>query len=116
MKPFSVSGLAMILVTMVLGAAGLGDIGDHFPPSDDQWKGADSAMFLAHAAKIAAEAGARAVHVDVTLICERPKIGPHKAAMKSRVAEILELDPRRVNIKATTTEKMGYTAPTTPDA
>lgn len=93
----------------LLGAAGLGDIGDHFPPSDDQWKGADSAMFLAHAAKIAAEAGARAVHVDVTLICERPKIGPHKAAMKSRVAEILDLDPRRVNIKATTTEKLGFT-------
>ncbi|WP_273147056.1 bifunctional 2-C-methyl-D-erythritol 4-phosphate cytidylyltransferase/2-C-methyl-D-erythritol 2,4-cyclodiphosphate synthase [Oceanicaulis alexandrii] len=93
----------------LLGAAGLGDIGDHFPPSDDQWKGADSAMFLAHAAKTAAEAGARAVHVDVTLICERPKIGPHKAAMKSRVAEILELDPRRVNIKATTTEKLGFT-------
>ncbi len=93
----------------LLGAAGLGDIGDHFPPSDDQWKGADSAMFLAHAVKIAAEAGARAVHVDVTLICERPKIGPHKAAMKSRVAEILDLDPRRVNIKATTTEKLGFT-------
>lgn len=93
----------------LLGAAGLGDIGDHFPPSDDQWKGADSSTFLAHAAKIAAEAGARAVHVDVTLICERPKIGPHKAAMKSRVAEILSLDPRRVNIKATTTEKLGFT-------
>lgn len=93
----------------LLGAAGLGDIGDHFPPSDDQWKGADSAMFLAHAAQIAAEAGARAVHVDVTLICERPKIGPYKAAMKSRVAEILSLDPRRVNIKATTTEKLGFT-------
>jgi 2-C-methyl-D-erythritol 4-phosphate cytidylyltransferase/2-C-methyl-D-erythritol 2,4-cyclodiphosphate synthase len=93
----------------LLGAAGLGDIGDHFPPSDDQWKGADSAMFLAHAVKIAAEAGARPVHVDVTLICERPKIGPHKTAMKSRVAEILDLDPRRVNIKATTTEKLGFT-------
>ncbi|WP_430432180.1 bifunctional 2-C-methyl-D-erythritol 4-phosphate cytidylyltransferase/2-C-methyl-D-erythritol 2,4-cyclodiphosphate synthase [Oceanicaulis sp.] len=93
----------------LLGAAGLGDIGDHFPPSDDQWKGADSSMFLTHAAQIAAEAGARAVHVDVTLICERPKIGPHKAAMKSRVAEILDLDPRRVNIKATTTEKLGFT-------
>lgn len=93
----------------LLGAAGLGDIGDHFPPSDDQWKDADSAMFLTHAAKIAAEAGVRAVHVDVTLICERPKIGPHKAAMKSRVAEILKLDPQRVNIKATTTEKLGFT-------
>lgn len=93
----------------LLGAAGLGDIGDHFPPSDDQWKGADSAMFLKHAAKIAREAGVRPVHVDVTLICERPKIGPHKTSMKHRVAEILELDPRRVNIKATTTEKLGFT-------
>jgi 2-C-methyl-D-erythritol 4-phosphate cytidylyltransferase/2-C-methyl-D-erythritol 2,4-cyclodiphosphate synthase len=93
----------------LLGAAGLGDIGDHFPPSDHQWKGADSAMFLAHAVKIAAEAGARAVHVDVTLICERPKIGPYKAAMTSRVAQILNLDPKRVNIKATTTEKLGFT-------
>lgn len=93
----------------LLGAAGLGDIGDHFPPSDDQWKGADSAMFLAHAVKIAAQAGVRPVHVDVTLICERPKIGPHKAAMKARVAEIMGLDPKRVNIKATTTEKLGFT-------
>lgn len=93
----------------LLGAAGLGDIGDHFPPSDDQWKGADSAMFLQHALKIAAEAGVRPVHVDVTLICERPKIGPHKMAMKTRVADILGLDPRRVNIKATTTEKLGFT-------
>lgn len=93
----------------LLGAAGLGDIGDHFPPSDNQWKGADSAMFLDHAVKIAAEAGIRAVHVDVTLICERPKIGPHKAAMKARVAEIMGLEPRRVNIKATTTEKLGFT-------
>lgn len=93
----------------LLGAAGLGDIGDHFPPSDDQWKGADSALFLQHAAKIAAEAGVRPVHVDVTLICERPKIGPHKSTMKHRVAEILGLDPQRVNIKATTTEKLGFT-------
>ena len=93
----------------LLGAAGLGDIGDHFPPSDDRWKGADSAMFLEHAMKIAAEAGVRPIHVDVTLICERPKIGPHKSAMKHRVAEIMGLDPRRVNIKATTTEKLGFT-------
>ena len=93
----------------LLGAAGLGDIGAHFPPSDDQWKGADSAQFLQHARTIAAEAGARPVHCDVTLVCETPKIGPHKPAMKARVAEILRLDPRRVNIKATTTEKLGFT-------
>jgi len=93
----------------VLGAAGLGDIGDHFPPSDDQWKGADSAMFLTHALKLAKAEGVTPVHVDVTLICEKPKIGPHKAAMKARVADLLELDARRVNIKATTTEKLGFT-------
>ncbi len=93
----------------LLGAAGLGDIGEHFPPTDDRWAGADSAIFLQHAVQIAAEAGARPVHCDVTLICERPKIGPHKAAMKARVAEILGLSPARVNIKATTTEKLGFT-------
>ncbi len=93
----------------LLGAAGLGDIGEHFPPTDEQWRGADSVMFLEHALKIAGEAGATPVHCDVTLICERPKIGPHKAAMKARVADILRLPPQRVNIKATTTEKLGFT-------
>jgi len=93
----------------LLGAAGLGDIGDHFPPSDDRWKGADSVQFLDHALMIAAEAGARPIHCDVTLICERPKIGPHKTAMKARVAQVLGLEPARVNIKATTTEKLGFT-------
>ncbi|MGX6647743.1 bifunctional 2-C-methyl-D-erythritol 4-phosphate cytidylyltransferase/2-C-methyl-D-erythritol 2,4-cyclodiphosphate synthase [Maricaulaceae bacterium MS644] len=93
----------------LLGAAGLGDIGDHFPPTDERWRGADSAMFLRHAVGIAAEAGASPVHCDVTLICERPKIGPHKAAMKARVAELLQLAPARVNIKATTTEQLGFT-------
>ncbi|XBQ15773.1 MAG: bifunctional 2-C-methyl-D-erythritol 4-phosphate cytidylyltransferase/2-C-methyl-D-erythritol 2,4-cyclodiphosphate synthase [Oceanicaulis sp.] len=92
----------------LLGAAGLGDIGEHFPPTDDRWKGADSAMFLQHAVKIAAEAHAFPVHCDVTLICEKPKIGPHKTAMKVRVAALLGLDSRRVNIKATTTEKLGF--------
>jgi len=93
----------------VLGAAGLGDIGDHFPPSDPQWKGADSAMFLRHALGLAQQAGVTPVHADITLICEHPKIGPHKAAMKARVAHLLDLDPARVNIKATTTEKLGFT-------
>lgn len=93
----------------LLGAAGLGDIGDHFPPSDPQWKGADSAMFLSHALQLAQAAGVRPLHADVTLICEAPKIGPHKAAMKARVAALLELEPARVNIKATTTEKLGFT-------
>jgi 2-C-methyl-D-erythritol 4-phosphate cytidylyltransferase/2-C-methyl-D-erythritol 2,4-cyclodiphosphate synthase len=93
----------------LLGAAGLGDIGDHFPPTDERWRGADSAVFLKHAVTIAAAAGACPVHCDVTLICERPKIGPHKAAMKARVAQLLGLPPGRVNIKATTTEKLGFT-------
>ena len=93
----------------LLGAAGLGDIGEHFPPTDNRWKGADSAMFLEHAVRIAAEVGVVPVHCDVTLICEKPKIGPHKAAMKQRVAALIGLSPARVNIKATTTEKLGFT-------
>lgn len=93
----------------LLGAAGLGDIGEHFPPSDDRWKGADSTRFLQHALDLAAGVQTYPVHCDVTLICERPKIGPHKAAMKARVAAILGLSPRRVNIKATTTETLGFT-------
>lgn len=93
----------------LLGAACLGDIGEHFPPSDPRWKGADSVMFLKHAMEISAHAGVMPVHCDVTLICERPKIGPHKAAMKARLADILQLPERRVNIKATTTEKLGFT-------
>ena len=93
----------------LLGAAGLGDIGEHFPPTDNQWKGADSAMFLSHARQLTENSGARIEHVDVTLICEQPKIGPHKSAMKNRVGELLGLPDPRVNIKATTTEKLGFT-------
>ena len=93
----------------ILGAIGDGDIGQHFPPSDPQWKGASSDRFLAHAAKLAADKGARVVHVDVTFICERPKIGPHRDAMRARVADILGLTPDRVSIKATTTEGLGFT-------
>lgn len=93
----------------LLGACGLGDIGQHFPPSDDRWKGADSADFLRHALSLGRAAGAQPVHADITLICERPKIGPHREAMRSRVAGLLELAPERVNIKATTTEMLGFT-------
>lgn len=93
----------------LLGSVGLGDIGDHFPPSDDQWKGADSAVFLSHARHLAEAKQASIEHVDVTLICERPKIGPHKSAMKTRIAELLGLPEARVNVKATTTEKLGFT-------
>ncbi|MCX7358914.1 MAG: bifunctional 2-C-methyl-D-erythritol 4-phosphate cytidylyltransferase/2-C-methyl-D-erythritol 2,4-cyclodiphosphate synthase [Alphaproteobacteria bacterium] len=96
------------LVDAILGALGEGDIGAHFPPSDPQWKGADSERFLRHAAKLAADAGARIVHVDVTLLCERPKIGTHREAMRARTAEVLGLPLSRVSVKATTTERMGF--------
>lgn len=96
------------LTDAILGALALGDIGDHFPPSDPQWKGADSAKFLAHAAKLATDAGATISNVDVTLICERPKIAPHREAMRARTAEVLGLPLTRVSVKATTTERMGF--------
>jgi 2-C-methyl-D-erythritol 4-phosphate cytidylyltransferase/2-C-methyl-D-erythritol 2,4-cyclodiphosphate synthase len=93
----------------VLGCAGAGDIGQHFPPSDPKWKGAASDAFLEHALGLLAEAGGTVVHADVTLIAERPRIGPYREAMRARLAELLRLDPKRVNIKATTTEKLGFT-------
>lgn len=96
------------LVDAILGALGEGDIGAHFPPSDPQWKGADSERFLRHAAKLASDAGARITHVDVTLICERPKIGPHREAMRARTSQVLGLPLSRVSVKATTTERMGF--------
>ncbi|WP_395648292.1 bifunctional 2-C-methyl-D-erythritol 4-phosphate cytidylyltransferase/2-C-methyl-D-erythritol 2,4-cyclodiphosphate synthase [Terricaulis sp.] len=97
------------LVDAILGALGEGDIGAHFPPSDPQWKGADSEKFLRHAATLVEQSGARVLHVDITLICERPKIGPHREAMRARTADVLGLPPSRVSIKATTTERMGFT-------
>lgn len=97
------------LTDAILGAAALGDIGDHFPPSDAQWKGASSDRFLAHAAKMAASKGFRIAHLDITIICEAPKIGPHKKAMQALVAEIAAIEADRVSIKATTTEKLGFT-------
>lgn len=97
------------LTDALLGAVGLGDIGHHFPPSDARWKDADSSRFLIHAAKLLARKDARIVNVDVTLICENPKIGPYREAMRARVAQILALDIDRVSIKATTTEGLGFT-------
>lgn len=97
------------LTDAILGAIGAGDIGQHFPPSDEKWRGASSDRFLAHAASLVAGRGAAIVHCDVTLICERPKIGPHREAMRTRIAEILGLDVGRVSVKATTTEGMGFT-------
>jgi 2-C-methyl-D-erythritol 4-phosphate cytidylyltransferase / 2-C-methyl-D-erythritol 2,4-cyclodiphosphate synthase len=97
------------LTDAILGALGAGDIGQHFPPSDPKWRGAPSHRFLRHAADLAAAAGGSIGHVDVTLICERPKIGPHRDAMVARIAEILAIDKNRVSVKATTTEKLGFT-------
>lgn len=93
----------------VLGAIGEGDIGTHFPPSDPQWRGARSDRFLAHAVKLAREAGYEIGNVDLTLICEAPKIGPHRPAMRASVAAIMGTSESAVSIKATTTEKLGFT-------
>lgn len=97
------------LTDAMLGAVGAGDIGAHFPPSDARWKGAPSHLFLSHAARLATEAGGRIVNVDVTIICERPKIGPHREVMRARVADILGISIERVSVKATTTEGLGFT-------
>lgn len=96
------------LVDAILGALAEGDIGTHFPPSDPQWNNANSEHFLRHAVRLAADAGARILHVDITLVCERPKIGPHREAMRTRTAEVLGLPLPRVSVKATTTERMGF--------
>lgn len=96
------------LVDAILGALGAGDIGEHFPPSDPEWRGADSALFAAHARELVAGRGGRIVNVDVTLICERPKIGPYRSAMAARLAAVLDIEPERVNVKATTTERLGF--------
>jgi len=97
------------LTDAILGAIGEGDIGDHFPPTDPKWKGAASDQFLKHAAELVAAKGGSIVNVDVTLICERPKIKPHRLAMREKLAQILDLPLDRVSVKATTTEKMGFT-------
>jgi 2-C-methyl-D-erythritol 4-phosphate cytidylyltransferase/2-C-methyl-D-erythritol 2,4-cyclodiphosphate synthase len=93
----------------VLGAIGEGDIGDHFPPTDPQWRGAASDRFLLHAAELVARRGGRILNVDVTLVCERPKIKPHRQAMRERLADLLGLDLAAVSVKATTMEGMGFT-------
>jgi 2-C-methyl-D-erythritol 4-phosphate cytidylyltransferase/2-C-methyl-D-erythritol 2,4-cyclodiphosphate synthase len=97
------------LVDALLGAIAAGDIGDHFPPSDPQWKGASSDRFLAHAAALVRDGGHAIANVDVTIICEAPRIGPHKAAMRERLARILGVPVDRVSVKATTTERLGLT-------
>ena len=97
------------LCDAIYGALAEGDIGRHFPPSEGAWKNADSARFLAHAAERIAARRGMLTNADVTLICERPKIAPHATAMASRLAEILAVDASRISVKATTTEKLGFT-------
>ncbi len=93
----------------LLGAAGLGDIGQHFPPTDPQWQGRSSDRFLLHAAGLIAERGGIIDHVDCTVICESPKVGPHRDAMRSRIADVIGVPPSHISIKATTTERLGFT-------
>lgn len=97
------------LTDALFGALAAGDIGDHFPPSDPQWKGAASEIFLKKAGSLVRERGGQITHCDITLVCEAPKIGPHRDAMQVALAAILEIDKTRVSVKATTTEKLGFT-------
>ncbi len=97
------------LTDALLGAFAQGDIGQHFPPSDPEWRGADSAVFLQEAGRLLEAAGGEIVNLDVTLICERPKIGPHREAMRARIAQLLDLEIEAVSVKATTTEGLGFT-------
>jgi len=96
------------LVDAILGSMGAGDIGSHFPPSCPQWKGMDSAHFVRHVIGIISERGGIIANVDITLMCEAPRIGPHRETMVKRVAELLEITPNRVSVKATTTERLGF--------
>ena len=97
------------VVDALLGAVGAGDIGQHFPPSDAQWKGAPSSRFVEHAVSLVTQAGYRVGNIDLTLICEAPKIGPHRDAMRMKLAELAGVDLGAVNVKATTTERLGFT-------
>jgi 2-C-methyl-D-erythritol 4-phosphate cytidylyltransferase/2-C-methyl-D-erythritol 2,4-cyclodiphosphate synthase len=96
------------LTDAILGALSAGDIGRHFPPTEEKWRGAASSVFLSHAAQLVAQGGGAIVHCDVTLVCERPKIAPHRDAMRARIADILGIELSRVSVKATTTEGMGF--------
>ena len=97
------------LTDALLGALGDGDIGSHFPPSDPQWRGADSALFLQHARNMLVGCGGTLTHADLTIICEAPKIGPHRDAIRTRIADILGISSERISVKATTTEGLGFT-------
>jgi len=97
------------LTDAILGAIAAGDIGDHFPPSDPQWRGAASSLFIEQARDLVGRAGGRIVHADVTIICEAPRIGPFRDAMRARIADLLRLPPSSISVKATTTERLGFT-------
>lgn len=97
------------LTDALLGTIAAGDIGTHFPPSDPQWRGAASPLFVRHAAHLIQKAGGIIGHVDITLICEQPKIAPHRQAMRAAIADMLQLELTRVSVKATTTEGLGFT-------
>ena len=102
--------VAMHTVTdAIYGALAQGDIGRHFPPSDPQWKGAASEKFLKHAVNLATEMGYAICNIDCTLICEMPKIGPHAHAMRAQMAELMALEIHQVSVKATTSERLGFT-------
>lgn len=96
------------LTDALLATCGAGDIGDHFPPSDPQWKGQASSLFLGHAARIVRDAGGTIMNADVSIIAEAPKIAPHKTAMREKLAAILGIEAGRCSVKATTNEKMGF--------
>jgi 2-C-methyl-D-erythritol 4-phosphate cytidylyltransferase/2-C-methyl-D-erythritol 2,4-cyclodiphosphate synthase len=97
------------LTDAVLGALGAGDIGQHFPPSDPRWRGAESAQFVHHAVELVRARGGMIRHLDVTIVCEAPRVGPHRAAMVERIAAIAGIEPGRASVKATTTESLGFT-------
>ncbi len=97
------------LTDAILGAIAQGDIGDHFPPSDPQWRGAPSHIFLEKACSLVREQNGEVTHCDITLICEAPKIGPHRQAMKTALSEIMGISADRISVKATTTEALGFT-------
>ena len=110
LKGHSDADVGMHAVTdAIYGALAEGDIGRHFPPSDPQWKGAASHVFLEHACALARARGFEIGNIDCTLVCERPKVGPHAADMQAEMARIMGLEPARVSIKATTSERLGFT-------
>ncbi len=110
LKGHSDADVALHTITdALLGAIGEGDIGQHFPPSDNTFKNMDSAIFLDHALNLLTQKGGRIINADLTIICEKPKVGKYRDKMKNRVAEILKTAPSRINVKGTTTEKLGFT-------